>query len=107
MKNMPLNDPLMEQTLFSEANGVFGANLRKDSSAAMVEPYDRVDGDVLAQLAAHADLLKDLPGGYHCCRADEGYPFLYIGEQFLRLLGWTREEITARFGGQYLQLVHP
>lgn len=32
-------------------------------------------------------MLKNLPGGYHRCSGEEGYPFLYISDCFLDILG--------------------
>ena len=52
-------------------------------------------------------MLNSLPGGYHRCAKDDGYTFLYIGDRFLDILGWTREEIRTRFDNKFLNLVHP
>lgn len=54
-----------------------------------------------------AALLDNLPGGYHCCSPEEGYPFLYISDRFLDILGWTKEEIEEKFHNQFLNLLHP
>lgn len=48
-----------------------------------------------------------LPGGYHRCADAEGYPLLYISNKFIRMLGFTREEIREKFDGKYMNLVHP
>lgn len=52
-------------------------------------------------------MLKNLPGGYHCCSKEEGYPFLYISSRFLEILGWTKEEIEREFDNQFVKLLHP
>lgn len=52
-------------------------------------------------------MLKNMPGGFHCCSADDGYPFIYIGEGFAEMLGWTVNEIETRFENKYLNMVHP
>ena len=52
-------------------------------------------------------MLKHLPGGYHRCSPEEGYPFLYISDRFLKILGWTREEIGSKFDNKFLNMVHP
>ena len=52
-------------------------------------------------------MIKKMPGGYHRCTAEEGYPFLYISEQFEDILGWTKEESQSKFDNKFLNLVHP
>ena len=36
-----------------------------------------------------------------------GYPFIYISDRFLEILGWEREEFAAKFDNRYTALVHP
>ncbi|MDO4483689.1 MAG: PAS domain-containing sensor histidine kinase [Clostridia bacterium] len=64
---------------------------------------------MLNQLQLPVDILDQIPGGYHCCIADEanGYPFVYISPRFLEIVGWTREEIRTRFDGKFTEMVHP
>ena len=52
---------------------------------------------------------QNIPGGFHCCAEDpeNGYPFVYISDRFLEILGWEREEFAARFDNRYTALVHP
>ena len=52
---------------------------------------------------------QNVPGGFHCCADDpeNGYPFIYISDRFLEILGWEREEFAARFDNRYTALVHP
>ena len=52
-------------------------------------------------------MLASLPGGYHRCAADADYTFLYIGQRFLDILGWTEEEIRTKFDNKFINLVHP
>lgn len=42
---------------------------------------------------------QNIPGGFHCCAEDpeNGYPFAYVSDRFLEILGWEREEFAARF----------
>lgn len=61
----------------------------------------------LKQHISEEDMLRNLPGGFHCCSADDGYPFVYIGNGFTEMLGWTKEEIEEKFENKYLNLVHP
>ena len=52
---------------------------------------------------------QNVPGGLHCCTDDpeNGYPFAYISDRFLEILGWERAEFAARFDNRYTPLVHP
>ena len=52
---------------------------------------------------------QNIPGGFHCCAEDpeNGYPFAYISDRFLEILGWEREEFAAKFDNRYTALVHP
>ena len=45
---------------------------------------------------------QNIPGGFHCCAEDpeNGYPFAYISDRFLEILGWEREEFAAKFKGR-------
>ncbi len=60
----------------------------------------------LLQLERYA---QNMPGGVHYCADDpeNGYPFTYISDRFLEILGWEREEFAARFHNRYVALVHP
>ncbi len=48
---------------------------------------------------------QTMPGGYHRCRAEEGCPFVYIGNHFTDIVGFSREEIERDFGNQYANLL--
>ena len=52
---------------------------------------------------------QNVPGGLHCCTDDpeNGYPFAYISDRFLEILGWERAEFVAKFDNRYIPLVHP
>ena len=52
---------------------------------------------------------QNVPGGFHCCADDpeKGYPFIYISDRFLEILGWEREEFAVKFDNRYTALVHP
>lgn len=52
-------------------------------------------------------MLKQFPGGYHRCLADEGLTFLYVSDCFLHILGWTEEELKVNFNNRFIELVHP
>lgn len=44
--------------------------------------------------------------GYHRCLMDEGYPFLYVSQKFLELLGWSKEELANHFDNKLLNMIH-
>ncbi len=49
----------------------------------------------------------NLPGGYHRCSYDEGYPFLFISKSFERIVGYTKEEIERELDNKFINLVIP
>lgn len=61
----------------------------------------------MQQTSVDAAMIQNLPGGYYCCSAEEGYPFLYMSDRFLHILGWTAEEIRTQFQNQFSNLLHP
>ncbi len=52
-------------------------------------------------------LNEDMPGGYHRCSTEIGFPLLYISERFLQMTGFTRGEIKEKFDDKYIPMVHP
>lgn len=67
---------------------------------------DETTKEELLRLERYA---QNIPGGFHCCAEDpeNGYPFTYISDRFLEILGWEREEFAARFDNRYTALLHP
>ena len=65
------------------------------------------------ELEARHDLtnyaFENMPGGYHRVKAsfEDGNEFLYVSDQFLKIVGWTREEIKTKFNNKLLNMVHP
>ncbi len=51
------------------------------------------------------NMMENMPSGYHRCEAKEGCPFIFIGKQFEKIVGWTREEIERDFDNLYVNLV--
>ena len=51
--------------------------------------------------------IDQMPGGYHRCSLEEGYPFIYISDRFLAILGWSREEIKTKFDNKFDNMLHP
>ncbi len=51
--------------------------------------------------------IENMPGGYHCCVTEEGYPFLYVSDRFCEMFGWTRDEIKTEFDNKFINMVHP
>lgn len=52
-------------------------------------------------------LTTDQPGGYHRCRDNEEFDFLYISNRFLEMFGYTREELQERFDNKFGRMIHP
>ncbi len=52
-------------------------------------------------------MMQNMPSGYHRCEPKEGCPFIFIGDHFCQIVGWTREEIEQDFGNLYINLVWP
>ncbi len=50
---------------------------------------------------------RELPGGYYRCAVNEAYDFLYISNTFLRMVGYTAQEIREQFDNRMLRMVHP
>ena len=48
-----------------------------------------------------------LLGGYYRCSTDEGYPFLFLSDNFLDTLGWTKKEIEQNFDNKLINMFHP
>lgn len=48
-----------------------------------------------------------LLGGYYRCSVDEGYPFLFLSDNFLDTLGWTKKEIEQNFDNKLINMFHP
>ncbi len=51
--------------------------------------------------------LNNMPGGYHCCAAEKGCPFLFVSEQFEKIVGWTHEDIKNKFDNLYVNMLWP
>ncbi len=48
---------------------------------------------------------KNMPGGYHRCSAEKGCPITFMGDYFLDIIGYTREEVAEKFGNLYKNLL--
>ena len=52
-------------------------------------------------------LTANIPGGVLRCRADESLSLDFVSEGFCRITGYSDEEIAARFGNRFIDIVHP
>lgn len=52
-------------------------------------------------------LLDSIPGGVQRCLNDDEYTILEVNQGFLELFGFSREELAERFGGRYIEMIHP
>ncbi len=48
----------------------------------------------------------DIPGGYYRCSTDGKYTFYYLSQGFLDMVGYTADEIRARFDNCLTNMVH-
>ncbi|MDD3192820.1 MAG: diguanylate cyclase [Oscillospiraceae bacterium] len=51
--------------------------------------------------------INDIPGGMLKCKNDSQYTILRINDGFLKLIGYTREELSSQFSDSYINLIHP
>lgn len=52
-------------------------------------------------------LNNGMPGGYHRCADTPEYDFIHISNRFLKIFGYTREEIRDKFGDKLVNMIHP
>ena len=45
--------------------------------------------------------------GYYRCSYKEGYPFLFVSDDFLNTLHWTQKEIETKFDNKLVNMLHP
>lgn len=53
------------------------------------------------------DEVYRLLGGYYRCSNKEGYPFLFMSDDFLNTLHWTQKEIETEFDNKLVNMLHP
>lgn len=67
-----------------------------------------MENKVLQQQNQELKFMKSRrPGGYHCCKNEEGYPFKEISPNFCDLLGYTQTEIEQLFDNKLVNMVVP
>ena len=47
------------------------------------------------------------PGGYHKCLFDKDLTIVEMSSRFLDLTGYSKNDIINKFGGKYINLIHP
>ncbi len=52
-------------------------------------------------------IFNQMPSAYHQCSTDEGFPFVFMSDRFLEMLGWTRKEIETKFHNRFIEMLHP
>lgn len=68
-----------------------------------IDTYDELHKQTLLSQST----VENMPGGYHQCSMEEGYPFLYVSNRFLEIFGWTREELYTEFDNKFINMLHP
>ena len=49
----------------------------------------------------------ELPGGYYRCTMDDSLHFLFVSESFLKMTGYSEQEIHTLFGNSLIRMLHP
>lgn len=76
--------------------------------SGFVKKHDELwlqNGELLQKEFFTNNMMDNMPSGYHRCAAEEGCPFMFIGKNFEKIVGWTKEEIENQFGNLYYNLV--
>ncbi len=63
------------------------------------------NGELIQRELFTANMMNNMPSGYHRCAAEEGCPFIFIGKHFESIVGWTKEEIESEFDNLYVNLI--
>lgn len=74
--------------------------------------FNRLFKSIKRQGSINANNIKlddvcKLLGGYYRCSAKDGYPFLFLSDNFLDILGWTKKEIEQNFDNKLFNMLHP
>jgi PAS domain-containing protein len=52
-------------------------------------------------------LIQNIPGGVMCCEYTRELKLLFYSEGFLKLTGYTREEIKEQFQNEFCRMIYP
>ncbi len=65
--------------------------------------YEEASGrvDFLETMSAN------VPGGYHRCGVGDGFPLEFVSDSFLKIVGWTREDLRKELDNRFINLVAP
>lgn len=58
-------------------------------------------------LSSESDNFKNIPGSVYHCLNDKHFTMIDANQEFLDLVGFSREEIAARFQNQLIEMIHP
>lgn len=82
-----------------------------------VDPEEVRDGQGRLLARRTADLVSrdrdlkalsdNIPGGVLQCRNDDRYTIVAVSDSFVKIFGFSREEIGARFHHSFLEMIHP
>lgn len=69
--------------------------------------YARKSRDMLIHVNRRLDFLTNaLPGGVQKCSPDEKGEFFYLSDGFIRMFGYSREEIKKKFQNSFYQTIY-
>ncbi len=78
-----------------------------DGLLKLHESLNQQNQELMQKEQQTESMINKIPGCYHRCAAEEGYPFLYISESFEESVGWTKEEIEQQFDNKFVNLIYP
>ncbi len=70
---------------------------------ALNEQYE----EAAHRVATFQNASVNLPGGYHRCSTEEGYPFLFISSSFEKIVGYTTKQLQEELDNKFVNLVLP
>ncbi len=78
-------------------------DIAKQKEEALQKQYVEASG----RIAAFQNASANLPGGYHRCSADDGYPFLFVSKSFEQIVGYTARQLIDELDNKFVNLIVP
>ncbi len=67
----------------------------------------RTETEADERMSALNRISASVPGGYHCCSDEEGYPFLFVSKSFEQIVGYTKAQIEQELDNRFINLILP
>lgn len=88
-------------------NELYAGDRTVTSQASSLRQMEQIRSHMAQRSHKLENLMHQIPGGMHQCRMDDGLTFLSVSPSFLRLCGYTREELRTRFQDRLMDLICP